>query len=255
LSRSNPPIQSWSLRSLPPLTWAMVLLGLIFVTTTINSGNRSLLGMLAGLAPFLFAATVTYMKPSDARFLYGAVLIGVGRGLTVLATLIANQQVLRGELAQMTFDTVALVHAPEQAVRTLLLGLAAGGVPTRIGLGMLGFGVLLAAAALVWQVVNDDVGLSVVRATIFPIAWAYLAGAAFESRRRLLLLGSLVLLALEVTILVIAAMNLGPQTDFGPINLAIDIIQLAGWLLLIMSPLRLEMGTQRPLREPISTLR
>ena len=74
LTSSEPPIQSWSLRSLPPLTWAMILLAVIFVSTTLNSGNPSLLGMLAGLAPFLFAATVTYMKPSDPRFTYGAVL-------------------------------------------------------------------------------------------------------------------------------------------------------------------------------------
>ena len=34
------------------------------------------------------------------------------------------------------------------------------------------------------------------------------------------------------------------------VALVIDVLQIAGWLILAVSPLRLEMGTQRPLHEP-----
>ncbi len=260
MTRSEPPIQSWSLRSLPPLTWAMILLAVIFLTTTINSGGGSLLGMLAGLAPFLFAATVTYMKPSDPRFLYGGVLIGVGRGLAVLALLIASQGVVRGDIADMMFNLVAFIDTPLQVAGVILLGLGAGGVRTRYGMAILAVGILIAVVKTVWYLVNVvpglletlgpvDVGLSLVLAPLFPIAWAFVAGAAFESRHRLLLLGSLVLLGLEAVVTALTMANLGPETDFGRIRLVVDVMQLVGWLLLAVSPLRLEMGTQRPLRE------
>jgi hypothetical protein len=240
----------------------MVLLGLIFFVTTINSGS-SLPVMIAGLVPFLFAATVTYIKPSDHRFLYGAVLIGVGRGLAVLATLIARQGVLRGDAVQLMFDAVALVDTPIQVAGIVLLGLAAGGLRTRYGWIILGVGALVAIVKTGWYFINivptltetlsaADIALSLVLAPLLPIAWAFVAGAAFEARMRLLLLGSLVLLGLEGVITALTLANPGPDTDFGRISLVVSVLQIVGWLLLAVSPLRLEMGTQRPLREEVA---
>jgi hypothetical protein len=244
----------------------MVLLAVIFVTTTLNSGNPSLVGMLAGLAPFLFAATVTYMKPSEPRFLYAAVLIGVGRGLAVLATLIAGQGVVRGDLANLMFDVVAFIDTPIQVAGVVLLGVAAGGVHSRYGLTVVGIGVLLAIIKTVWYFINVvptltgilssvEIVQSLLLSPLFPIAWAFLVAAAFDARTRFLLLGSLVLLALEAVVVVLTMASPGPTADFGTIRLIVDVLQLAGWLLLALSPLRLEMGTQRPLREEVAPSR
>jgi hypothetical protein len=40
-----------------------------------------------------------------------------------------------------------------------------------------------------------------------------------------------------------------PESNVQPVTLVIDVLQIVGWLILAVSPLRLEMGTQRPLRE------
>jgi hypothetical protein len=94
-----------------------------------------------------------------------------------------------------------------------------------------------------------ELGTSIVLAPLYPIAWAFLAGAAFETRRRLLLLGSLVFLALQAVVVAFSLASPGPEADLDRLTLVYVIGLIFGWLLLAVSPLRLEMGTQRPLRE------
>ena len=83
-----------------------------------------------------------------------SVLIGVGRGLSVMAFLIASQGVVRGEMADLLFRAVALVHLPIELVGIFLLGFAAGGIRTRLGIAIVALGFAVAAGNTVWYVTS-----------------------------------------------------------------------------------------------------
>jgi hypothetical protein len=219
--------------------------------------------MLSGLGPFLFAATVTYMKPADPRFAYGAVLIGIGRGLTLFARLIVTQPVFAGDFAVLLLDVVQFIDFPLFLAGLFVIGLAAGGVRTRLGFAIIAVGLVLAIAKIAWSwsttlapLAADlplvDTAMALLEPFLYSLGWAFVAAAAFESRRRLLLLGSLVFIALDAVLVALSLTNPGPEDDLSRVALVLEIMSLAGWLLLAVSPLRLEMGTQRPLREEAS---
>lgn len=243
------PIQSMSLRSLPPLTWAMVLIGLIYLLTSLSAGNRSVPALAFGIAPLLFAAAVTFVRPIDQRYVYGAVLIGVGRGMAVLAAYIASGRVVSGDLAEQAYAVVAFLQFPVTLVGIALIGMATARVRTRFGYGVVGAGIAVALLALAWYIPRapsadalplQDVVTGAVFAALHPIVWAYVVAAAWEARRRALLLGALLLfVALIAGALLVP---LGPSTNLVDVSL---IVQAIGWLLLAAAPFRGEIRSSQ----------
>jgi hypothetical protein len=248
----------------------MVLLGVIYVITSFSGRTQvSLVGLLSGLGPFLFAATVTYMKPSDQRFLYGAVLIGVGRGLDVLVQLIVAQSVVVNELTSFLLQVAQLIETPLFLAGVVLIGLGAGSVRTRAGLAIVLVGLVVGLAKLVWswsvswapfvegmplgEIPIATIGASLATSFVYSLAWAFVLAASFESKRRLLLLGSLIFAALDVLSVALSIANMTEEADAARLFLVLGVASLIGWLILAVSPLRLEMGTQRPLRDAAET--
>jgi hypothetical protein len=230
--------------------WILLGFAVVAVASLITSPGVTLLGPLQVAMPFFFAAAVLLVRPIDRRFVWAAVAIGASQAFLLGPRLVpAEWTFYYPELDQLG-GAVTMLYSPALLGGLALLGLALGGIRTRLGWLIVGIGLVLAASSAVRVLTQTlpeglelsaiDRLLSIVIPPLHPMAWAFVAGAALGGGRRLFPFGALLIFVLMVplgTFLLWDVPSLGPDTNFGLLQFVFGIIPLTGWIALTFAPL------------------
>jgi len=241
-------------RSVNPreIAWPVWLaLGLAVVAAIIRatSAGASITGTIAGAAPFLFVAAVLYARPADVRFVYGAAAIVAYQAIPLAGQLLPNEWIARMPVLfdvrafAITYDIALLI------VGLVLLGMAVGGVRSRVGWLIVALGALVATVNIVrsvaslvelplGDVLTLDLALSFLLGAGAALAWAYLLAASVDARRRYLAIGTALVIAATYLIdLLLLPFDRGPQTDFALLAIIFGALLALGWLTMAVAPL------------------
>lgn len=248
-----------SLRDIGWPVWVLIALAaVVMVYGFVQSGLD--IGRLSFAAPILFAAAVAYAKPSDRRFLWGAVLIAVAPVVGVVTAVLPDLwfDAVPGDWKNATPLLMDLGHLARVIAQVLgfvglgLLGLALGGIRTVLSMAIIVGGILVAAVV---DVRSLPIGTEewpidlVVRSAAFPLlyagGWAFVCAAALESRRRLMLIGTGLIFALILVDYLQALWLTTPDAALTLFLLVTSSLHLVGWVLVIVAALRGELNAAR----------
>jgi len=267
-------MRTGDIRSVPLAVWPFLALWIADIYLRMSGGGpfggssfgeiTRLPGVILTSAPLLFATAVAFVAPADRRILWAAALIAVPEAANVLVMAWSTWVSFIGDDLQPVAGSITAVV---QAAGLVLLGVALGGLRSRLGR------IILIAALIyyAYAIVRNGLNLSSIASTSeqdFPliwyiaplfggtalVGWAYLLGAAIDNRRPALALGS-ALLVLPVLIGAIAdpffssAYPLIPQLPF-----AIPWLQATAWIALIYGVFRELPTTPRREVTPIEEL-
>jgi len=267
-------MRTGDIRSIPLAVWPFVALWIADIYLRMSGGGplggssfveiTQLPGVILTSAPLLFAAAVAFVAPTDRRILLAAALIAVPEAANVLVMAWSAWVSFIGDEWQPVGGSITAVA---QAAGLVLLGVALGGLRSRVGR------ILLIAAVLYggYVILRNGLNLSSMASTseqdfpliwyvtpffsgIVTVAWAFLLGTAIDNRRPAIALGS-ALLVLPMLIGAIAdpffssAYPLIPQLPF-----AIPWLQATAWIALIYGAFRELPTTPRREVTPVEEL-
>ncbi|MDL2334813.1 MAG: hypothetical protein QFC55_02130 [Chloroflexota bacterium] len=245
------------------IPWAALILTVIcglIVVRSLALGQFSPIGTLGFAAPVAFAAVVAYVRPPDRRFTWAALAIAATPVVVLAANWLPDAwfSLTPGDwknAAQLLLDAggVARVVAIVLGFVGLgLLGLAFGGVRTFMSAVILAFGVLVAAAGVIWVLAHPiadlpllDLARSVAFSVLTVIGWAFVFAAALEALRTLSLIGTGLILANTVINVLLLWWTIPASANTDLLSLLVGGPTLLGWIALMAAALRGELSHER----------
>ncbi|MEP7157833.1 MAG: hypothetical protein ABI797_00255 [Chloroflexota bacterium] len=244
-------------RAVPWSVWLFLALAVLYaVIRILDAPVLQPLPTAAGLAPFLFAAAVSFARPADRRFRWAAWAIAAYVALPLITRPIPELvfRLAPGDWSNAAFILQDVANVVQSLANALLIvglalfGLALGGVRSAFGGAILAAGAAVALANLTWffshpiaEIPLINIAESVTFSTLTSLAWAFVFAAAIDAVRSLLIVGTGLLFANVVVNAVLLWWTLGPGTNTDVLSLVIGGMALAGWLALAAGALRGEL--------------
>lgn len=246
-------LRRFDVRAMQPAVWVLLILAIVDVVVRIRSDGSfvdpfRIPLLAAAAAPFVFAAAVVYSAPADRRLVWGALALASTELLVVLAHILQPPWLSLGVIS----DAVAVVRrvGPLISVAGLvLIGVALGGLRSRLALAAAGVGAAVFVLGSLWSLARllepssdlqlpfDQVVITFV-APLVTVGWAFVAGAAFDRGMRLMTLGAALIVSLAALDTVLAALSLrDPLADYGFVLTIIRMVNLAAWAALVAGAL------------------
>jgi hypothetical protein len=250
--------RSTNMRDIPWGSWVLLALavgGLVY--DVIQPGGFQLISALAGTGPLVFAAAILFVDPPDRRFTWAALALAATPVIGLLSAVVPeavftyapgdwkNSTPLLRDLGGFARE-IGWVFG---LIGLGLLGVALGGVRSRVSLLILAVGAALALANVVSYLVNFPEGFPLltlatnfVSSVLYPLLVAFVFAAAVESRRSLTLIGAGLVLLNTVMGEVIQWMTIGPDANLDLLSLIFGGTMLLAWLAYIAGALRGELN-------------
>ena len=231
--------------SLPLVSWLLLGLAVVYVALVARNEWFTVAPTLAGAAPFVFGAAMSWAAPQDRRFVFGTwaiVTSGVLHFIVALVDLQSSSPMpLLADVANGLNDASWLL----EAVGVVLIGLALGGIRSNGGWTVFWLGVAVGLIGVGWVTMDAvaNVGpfdvLIAAAAQGLPVAWGYLAAAAVDARRRWFAVGGLLMLVYLLFIILLDWSAPAPQTTLQRLEFGRDLVGLLALVALSYGALKL----------------
>jgi hypothetical protein len=248
-------LREGDIRSVPLAVWPFLILALAYIFLTIENQFETLdlqgsLYLATGVAPLAFAIAVAWVTPIDRRFVIAATAIAVPTILRVAELLLVYQLNVVSNDGWNDLPLGTLRWASSLG-GVLLLGIALGGIRTRLGW-------VVVALGAAWFVIHEFQVAIQMSSTSFPaeyqvpleqlvipfvyglifVGWTFVSGAALDHGLRAIALGAGILFAIVVYSDFILPHLISPEsTNFTLLNLGGSLVSLLGWGALIYGAL------------------
>jgi hypothetical protein len=235
-----------------PAVWLLLALAVLYFTLAIVVGGFafvSWLGAFAGAGAFVFAAAVVLVAADRRLLVAGAVSLCVPPAL-LFARRLATQVVPQLAAADL-LEVPSAVGWLFTMGGALAIGLAVGGVRSRLGWAAVALGIGAAFTLVLWQLSNLlavyadwppalqpplNWSLSLLGSLVW-IGWGYLLGAGFSAGLRWLVVGvTAIFLGVVLDFAAVPLVTADTQPLFDQFALpAFQLLSIASWAALVAS--------------------